>query len=194
MSTYLLSQSEDLEALKVGQVLPPLGALSVLRVVALSPLAIDLVLLPQLLDGTSAGSTGELGDNEVGEGSVGERKDVTGDDLLLFGGGTVNQDLSLRTVNIVSCTSCTAFPAILHVSSHAGVDFVEKVTYTAVVNDLDNSGQLAGVRTTADEDQTANLNQLPLSKRDIDFGHGDGLPVCQKTPNQRLAQNDSMPA
>ena len=120
-STYLLSQSEDLEALKVGQVLPPLGALSVLRVVALSPLAIDLVLLPQLLHGTSAGSTGELGDNEVGEGSVGERKDVTGDDLLLFGGGTVNQDLSLRTVNIVSCTSCTAFPAILHVSSHPGV-------------------------------------------------------------------------
>lgn len=114
-STYLLSQSEDLEALKVGQVLPPLGALSVLRVVALGPLAIDLVLLPQLLHGTSAGSTGELGDNEVGEGSVGERKDVTRDDLLLFGGGTVNQDL-IANSQYRSCFSCTpgmSFPGVL---------------------------------------------------------------------------------
>lgn len=92
-NTYLLSQAEDLEALKVGQVLPPVGALSLLDVVALGPLAVDLVLLPQLSHGASAGSTGELGDDEVGEGGLGERKDVTGDDLLLFGGRTINQDL-----------------------------------------------------------------------------------------------------
>lgn len=92
-NTYLLSQAEDLEALKVGQVLPPVGALSLLDVVALSPFAVDLVLLPQLPHGAGAGSTGELRDDEVGEGGLGERKDVTGDDLLLFGGRTINQDL-----------------------------------------------------------------------------------------------------
>lgn len=92
--TYLLSQAEDLEALKVGQVLPPVGTLGLLSVVALSPLGVDLVVRPELLDGTSTGGTGELGDGEVGEGSVGEGKDVTGDDLLLLAGGTVNQDLS----------------------------------------------------------------------------------------------------
>lgn len=91
--TYLLSQAENLEALEVGQVLPPVGALRLLSVVALSPFAIDLVLFPQLLHGASAGSAGELRDDEMSEGSVVEREDVTGDDLLLFGGRTVNQDL-----------------------------------------------------------------------------------------------------
>lgn len=90
---YLLSEPENLETLKVGQVLPPVGALRLLGVVALGPLAIDLVLLPQLLDGTSTGRAGELGDDEVGEGGVVESEDVTGDDLLLFGGRTVNEHL-----------------------------------------------------------------------------------------------------
>ena len=111
-STYLLSQAEDLEALIVGQVLPPVGALRLLSVVALSPLAIDLVLLPQLLHGASTGSTGELRDDEVSECSVVEREDVTGDDLLLFGGRTVNQDLFdfAISVNNYSCKSfCPIF-------------------------------------------------------------------------------------
>lgn len=103
--TYLLSQAENLEALKVGQVLPPVGALGLLSVVALSPLGVDLVVRPELLDGASTGGTGELGDGEVGEGSVGERKDVTGDDLLLLAGGAVNQDLRAK--------SCQHFVLIL---------------------------------------------------------------------------------
>lgn len=112
--TYLLSQAENLEALKVGQVLPPVGALGLLSVVALSPLGIDLVVRPELLNGTSAGSTGELGDGEVGEGSVGERKDVTGDDLLLLAGRTVNQDLFAR--NLVNTRPFARYVLFLHQS------------------------------------------------------------------------------
>jgi hypothetical protein len=91
--TYLLSESENLEALEVGQVLPPLSALSLLSNAALSPLSIDLVLLPELLDGATAGSAGEFGNDEGGESGVSERKGVTGNDLVLLGGRTVNQDL-----------------------------------------------------------------------------------------------------
>lgn len=91
--THLLPEPENLEALKVGQVLPPVGALGLLGVVALGPLAIDLVLLPQLLDGASTGSARELGNDEVGEGGVVESENVTGDDLLFLGGRTVNEDL-----------------------------------------------------------------------------------------------------
>ena len=101
--TYLLAKSEDLEALEVGQVLPPLDAQGLLSKVALSPLAVDFVLLPELAHGASAGGAGQLGDDEVGEGGVRERKDVAGNDLLLLGGGTVNQNLIGATlVNIAS--------------------------------------------------------------------------------------------
>lgn len=91
--TYLLPEAEDLEALEVGQVLPALSALGLLGEVGLGPLAIDLLLLPKLLHGASTGSTGQTGDDKVSEGGVGERKDVAGNDLLLLGGGTVDQDL-----------------------------------------------------------------------------------------------------
>lgn len=49
-------------------------------------------------------------------------------------------------------------------------------TYTTVVDNLDNGSQLASVRAPADEDHTANLNQLPLGNLQIDIGHGEGLP------------------
>jgi hypothetical protein len=92
-STYLLAEAQNLEALKVGQVLPALSAVGLLGEARLGPLAIDLVLSPQLLDGAGTGSTGKLGDNEVGESGVSERQNVTGHDLLLLTGGTVDQDL-----------------------------------------------------------------------------------------------------
>lgn len=96
VATYLLPESQDLEALEVGQVLPSVVALGLLRDGALSPLAIDLVLSPELLHGAGSGGTGELGDNEVGESSVGEREDVARDNLGLLGGRTVDQDLFCR--------------------------------------------------------------------------------------------------
>lgn len=94
--TYLLLESHNLEAIEVGQVLPPLSALGLLGVVALSPLAVDLVSLPELGDRAGASRTGQLGDDEGGQGGVGESEDMTGDDLLVVGGGAVNQDLISR--------------------------------------------------------------------------------------------------
>lgn len=96
ISTYLLAEAQNLEALEVGQVLAALGAVGALREGALGPLAINLVLSPKLLHGTGTGSTGKLGDGEVSEGGVGERENVTGHDLLLLGGGTVDQDLNKK--------------------------------------------------------------------------------------------------
>lgn len=95
--TYLLAEAQNLEALEVGEVLAAVGALGALSERALGPLAIDLVLGPELLDGASTGSTGKLGDGEVGEGGVREGEDVTGNDLVLLGGGTVNEDLLRRS-------------------------------------------------------------------------------------------------
>lgn len=91
--TYLLAETQDLEALEVGQVLPSLTTVGLLGEVGAGPLAIDLVLSPKLLDGAGTGSTGKLGDGEGSQGGVGEGKNVTGHDLLLLTGGTVNQDL-----------------------------------------------------------------------------------------------------
>lgn len=91
--TYLLAETQDLEALEVGQVLPSLTTVGLLGEVGVGPLAIDLVLSPKLLDGAGTGSTGKLGDGEGSQGGVGEGKNVTGHDLLLLTGGTVNQDL-----------------------------------------------------------------------------------------------------
>lgn len=97
ISTYLLAEAQNLEALEVGQVLAAVGALGTLSEGALGPLAINLVLSPKLLHGTGTGSTGELGNGEVSEGGVGERENVTGHDLLLLGGGTVDQDLNKQS-------------------------------------------------------------------------------------------------
>jgi hypothetical protein len=48
-------------------------------------------------------------------------------------------------------------------------------TYTAVVDNLNNGGELASEGATADQDQAANLDQLPRSVLDIDIGHGEIL-------------------
>lgn len=91
--TYLFTEAQDLEALEVGEVLPALSAVGLLSKAGLGPLAVDLVLLPELLHGAGTGSTGELGNGEGSEGGVGEGKNVTGHDLLLLRRGAVDQDL-----------------------------------------------------------------------------------------------------
>ena len=92
--TNLLPEAHDLEALEVVEV-PPLGLLSaLLGVVAVVELALDLLGLELLLEGDSASATGELLDNEAGEGQVGERSGVAGDGGLDGGSGTLNEDLS----------------------------------------------------------------------------------------------------
>ena len=54
-------------------------------IIALGPLAIDLVGLPGSAHGARAGGFGQLRDDKVRQGSVGEREDMAGDDLVLLG-------------------------------------------------------------------------------------------------------------
>ena len=91
--TYLLFKSENLKALKVGQILSPFGTSSALSVVALSPLAVDFVLLPKFADRTSASRSRQLRNDKVSQGRVSERKDMTGNNLLLVRGWTVDKNL-----------------------------------------------------------------------------------------------------
>jgi hypothetical protein len=65
--THLLPEAHDLEALEVVQVSPLGGLLTLLGEVALVELALDLLGLPLLPEGNSAGTAGELLDNEAGE-------------------------------------------------------------------------------------------------------------------------------
>lgn len=99
-----------------------------------------------------------------------EREDVTGDDLVLLAGRTVNQNLYPRSVNILFPKSNST-----RISISTPRD-KNSVTYTSVVDNLDNGSQLAGVRTAADEHQAANLNEPPRGDLNIDIGHGEGLP------------------
>lgn len=149
--TYLLLQSHNLEALEVGQVLPPLNLGSLLGPAGLSPLAINVLLLPQLLNSASAGTAGGLGDDEGREGGVVKVQRVTRDNLVLLGRGTIDQHLQSQSKSISSC---------LH-SMVSSVASTARKTYTLVVNDLDNHGQLASVRPSADQHHTADLNEFP---------------------------------
>lgn len=45
-------------------------------------------------------------------------------------------------------------------------------TYTAVVDNLNDGSELASEGAAADQDEAANLDQLPRSELDIDIGHG----------------------
>ena len=92
--THLLPEAHDLEALEVVEVSPLVLLSALLGVVAVVELALDLLGLELLLEGDSASATGELLDNEAGEGQVGERSGVAGDGGLDGGSGTLNEDLS----------------------------------------------------------------------------------------------------
>lgn len=47
-----------------------------------------------------------------------------------------------------------------------------------MVDDLDNGGQAAGVRTLLDQDDTADLNEAPLGSRDGRVTHFRRSSVC----------------
>lgn len=93
VSTHLLAESHDLEALEVGELLPLDGALTVLCPCAGVPGGLDSGLLPGSLEGGVASGTGELGNNNGGKRNVGERDGVARDDSLGLGGRTLNKDL-----------------------------------------------------------------------------------------------------
>jgi hypothetical protein len=92
--THLLPEAHDLEALEVVQVSPLGGLLTLLGEVALVELALDLLGLPLLPEGNSAGTAGELLDNEAGERDGRQRGGVARDGELGGGSGTLNEDLS----------------------------------------------------------------------------------------------------
>jgi hypothetical protein len=64
-------------------------------------------------------------------------------------------------------------------------------TYTAVVNNLDDGGELASVGAAADQDEAANLDQLPGSELNVDIGHREFLEDTKKK-SQRLFSSGSV--
>ena len=88
---YLLPQLQDLEPLEVVQLPPLLERSALLGPGALVELLLDLVLLPLLRNESNTGGAGQLGDDDGGEGELGEGNLLTGDGGLL--GGTIDKDL-----------------------------------------------------------------------------------------------------
>lgn len=104
----LLLEPHDLEAVEVGEVLPALDLLPALEPVRLLPLRVDLVLLPELLDGAVAGAAGEALDLHVGDEALGQADGLAGD--LSVGGRAIDKDLDIFRVN----QNCSRkFPSIL---------------------------------------------------------------------------------
>lgn len=95
----LLLQAQDLESVKVGQVAALLLLVLGLGPAALLPLGVDLGLLPELLDDTGAGGTGQLLDDERCEEDLRKADSLSGDDELGVGRGTVNQNLDSQSIS-----------------------------------------------------------------------------------------------
>jgi hypothetical protein len=82
-ATNLLPELHDLESLKVVELLPLLVLGALLCPCGLCPLLVHLGLCPCRLDGADSGSAGKLGENDRGEGEVGESCGVAGDNTGL---------------------------------------------------------------------------------------------------------------
>lgn len=152
-ATDLLPELHDLEALEVGE-LPPLLELSTfLGPAALCPLLLNLMLLPLLCDKATSGGAGQLGNDNRGEGHLGE-----GDGLARHGGvlgGTVDKHLissERRTRTGIAITP-----------------------YTLVVDDLNDGGYPSIVLAAAEDDDAADLDQPPGARCDISVTHFDGM-------------------
>lgn len=93
LSTHLLSQAHNLEALEVGKLLALDGALAVLGPGAVVPGGVNTRLLPESLEGSVTGGAGELLNDNGGQREVREGGGVAGDGSLGVGGRTLNKDL-----------------------------------------------------------------------------------------------------
>lgn len=163
--THLLPQPQDLEALKVVE-RPALGdPVLVLGPRALGELLLDLGGLPGLADDTVAGSTGELGDDDRGEGQVGKSDGVARDGLVLGGGGTVDEDLLMVSPRFLLLVLPRWVP-----TPRCGWGFS---TYALVVDDLNDRGKLALVLAGCEEHNTADLDESPLRCLDLCVTHCD---------------------
>ena len=93
LEAALLLEAHDLEADKVGQVLPHLDLSPALVPVGLLPLLVDLGLGPGLLDGAGASATGERLDDEGRQEGVRKGQRLAGDGELGVLGGAIDKDL-----------------------------------------------------------------------------------------------------
>lgn len=100
LESSLLLESHNLEAVEVGQVLPPLDLVALLGPVALLPLGIDLVLFPKLLDNTVTGSTEEALDDELRKQALGEGDGLTRNRQGGVSGRTVDENLRKSVINL----------------------------------------------------------------------------------------------
>lgn len=91
--THLLPQAHDLETLKVVEVSPLLGLLTLLGKLAVVELLLKLLGLPLLLERGGTGATGKLLKDETSKRQVRERSRVTRDNSVGGGGGAVNENL-----------------------------------------------------------------------------------------------------
>ena len=93
LEAALLLQPQNLEAVKVGEGLPPLLLQALLVPVAGLPLAIDIGLLPGSLDGAETGTAGH-GDDDSGQQNLGQGQSLPGNTAGVgLCGGTVNENL-----------------------------------------------------------------------------------------------------
>jgi len=115
-ATDLLPQLQDLESLKVVELLPLLVLSALLCPCGLRPLLVHLSLRPCRLDGADSSAAGELGENDRGERQVGEGCGLARDTAVLR--GAVNQHLA-------HCEPCTEVS-------------IAQFPYPLVVDDLDD--------------------------------------------------------
>lgn len=159
LEAALLLEAHNLEAVEVGEGLAALLLELLLGPVALLPLGIDASGLPGLLDGTSAGTTGKLLDDEGGEKGLGEGNDAAGGSELGVGRGAIDKDLCIaKNDRLVSC------PRVLN-SNRWFPCSVQ--TYALVVDDLDDGREAAALEL----EDTANLNEAPGAGTDLDIRH-----------------------
>lgn len=101
----------------------------------------------------------KLGDDDVGQGEMGERRGVACNVLLRVGGWAFYEDLR---VVLVCCCLAEYFAFV----------FRWCMTYPLVVDDLDDGGESADERALCENCDTADLDHPPVACRDLCVAHG----------------------
>ena len=193
-ATHLLPQAHDLEALEVAELPPPGGLLASLSIVAALPLLLNLLSIPLLLERGGAGASGELLDDETGEGEVGERLGVARDDVLLLRGRTLDKDLFMLMSTFRPHIDKLLRSALLPTYAP------RMLTYTLVIDDLSDGGELASKGTGAEHGNTANLDHAPGAGNNFGVTHcvgfgGSGIGVSEMRKSGTIfGRSDTVPS
>lgn len=153
--THLLPELHDLETLEVVELPALVELLALLGPGACVECLLDLLLRPLLLDESTAGGTGQLGEDDGCEGKVGESGGVTGDGGLL--GGAIDEHLYCLCEHLDRRQNRNSWPE----------------TYALVVDDFHDGRQPTLVRAGAEQHDAADLDQPPLARCDIGVTHFD---------------------